>query len=306
MRAIAPGKLVLTGAYAVLEGAPAIAAAVDRYAIADTARRAATPPPEVCEAFGAQAAPEVDVAMLQGGCGQKLGLGSSAAGLVAALGASALDRGEDVSDATVRNRLFRSAREAHARAQGGGSGVDVAVSVYGGVIRYCLDGGDAAAIEAVDWPPDLVLAAFFMGHSARTSELLAGVRAARARSPREMERIDAALFSAACAAAGAIRSGAREFVQCARAYAVLLSELGSLADAPIVPDPCAALARIAAAEDAAFIPSGAGGGDVALWLGVSAPSAPFAVSAERLGFSSLAVRIDRGGVRQEPLHPRRD
>ena len=34
----APGKLVLTGAYAVLEGAPAIVVAVDRYAVADASR----------------------------------------------------------------------------------------------------------------------------------------------------------------------------------------------------------------------------------------------------------------------------
>ena len=31
----APGKVVLSGAYAVLEGAPALVAAVDRYVVAD-------------------------------------------------------------------------------------------------------------------------------------------------------------------------------------------------------------------------------------------------------------------------------
>ncbi len=38
MIAKAPGKLVVSGAYSVLEGAPAIVVAVDRYAVADTAR----------------------------------------------------------------------------------------------------------------------------------------------------------------------------------------------------------------------------------------------------------------------------
>ena len=38
MKARAPGKLVMSGAYAVLEGAPALATAVDRYAVADTER----------------------------------------------------------------------------------------------------------------------------------------------------------------------------------------------------------------------------------------------------------------------------
>jgi len=67
---IAPGKLVLTGAYAVLEGAPAIVAAVDRYAVVDT-----------------QSPGKVDVRSLHDEAGQKLGLGSSAASLVASFGA---------------------------------------------------------------------------------------------------------------------------------------------------------------------------------------------------------------------------
>ena len=39
-RARAPGKVVLSGAYAVLSGAPAIVAAVSRYVTADSARPA--------------------------------------------------------------------------------------------------------------------------------------------------------------------------------------------------------------------------------------------------------------------------
>ncbi len=35
MIARSPGKLVLSGAYSVLEGAPALVAAVDRYVVAD-------------------------------------------------------------------------------------------------------------------------------------------------------------------------------------------------------------------------------------------------------------------------------
>ena len=40
MIARAPGKLVLSGAYVVLEGAPALVAAVDRYVAADTRKPA--------------------------------------------------------------------------------------------------------------------------------------------------------------------------------------------------------------------------------------------------------------------------
>src|SRR5271169_2224572 len=118
MRARAPGKLVLTGAYAVLDGAPAIVAAVDRYAVADASRVMGSPAPEVRAALReGEPVPEADARDLCDAAGRKLGLGSSAAVLVASLAARALTRGEDVADRSVRARLFADARTAHARAQ---------------------------------------------------------------------------------------------------------------------------------------------------------------------------------------------
>ena len=86
MRARAPGKVVISGAYAVLEGAPAIVAAVDRYAVADTARAPDFVSDEVRVALGGRRAPLVDASALRAD-GRKLGLGSSAAILVASLAA---------------------------------------------------------------------------------------------------------------------------------------------------------------------------------------------------------------------------
>ncbi|MGA3122150.1 MAG: hypothetical protein ABSF69_15415 [Polyangiaceae bacterium] len=297
MRAIAPGKLVLTGAYAVLDGAPAIVAAVDRYAIADASRRASDPTAEVRAAFGVDPAPEVDVRMLQAESGMKLGLGSSAAALVASLAVRALDRGQDVSEASVRHTIFRAARRAHAQAQGGGSGIDVAAAVYGGVQRYAID-GTRASVESVDFPRELVLKAYFSGESARTSDLLARVRDARRVRPREVSTLNAAMFAAAVVAAQSVRSGAALFIQSVRQYGRLLSDLGGVADAPIVPASCAELATFAAGENAVFLPSGAGGGDVGVWLGVTSPSARFEVRASALGWVPLELRIDHGGVRR--------
>ena len=86
MRARAPGKVVISGAYAVLEGAPAIVASVDRYALADTALSSNFVTEEVREALGDGPAPWIDASALREG-GRKLGLGSSAAILVASLAA---------------------------------------------------------------------------------------------------------------------------------------------------------------------------------------------------------------------------
>ena len=284
MRIMAPGKLVLTGAYAVLEGAPAIVVAVDRYARADVGG----PTGEV----------KVDVRALQTDTGQKLGLGSSAAALVVAYAARALARGEDPRHATVRAQIFQSSRAAHAREQGGGSGVDVAASVHGGALRYRLGSSpqSEAEVRAVDLPPGLVLAAFWSGTSARTSDLLGRVNGLRARGGGDA--VFKALRAAAIDAADGV-GNARTFVDGARAFARALGALGEAADAPIFLPAFTELSSRAERENGAFLPSGAGGGDVAVWLGTAPPSAAFLERAHDLSIAPLALAVDHGGVRPE-------
>jgi phosphomevalonate kinase len=278
VKVIAPGKLVLTGAYAVLEGAPAIVIAVDRHAAA------------------AVASPEsVDVSALQDSSGRKLGLGSSAASMVATEGARAVARGEDPSDPLVRASIFRAVRGAHAVSQGGGSGVDVAASVHGGVLRYEVTDTESR-VHSLDLPRGLVFEAWWSGWSARTSDLLARVAALRARSPGAL----GPLVALASTAAAHVETGdAHAFVRAARAYGRGLFALGHAADAPIVLPGFAELAAMAEREDGAFLPSGAGGGDVGVWLGVALPSPAFAAHAAALSMSRLALALERDGVRTQ-------
>ncbi|HEY1695510.1 MAG TPA: hypothetical protein VGG39_25245 [Polyangiaceae bacterium] len=289
VKVIAPGKLVLTGAYAVLEGAPAIVVAVDRHAVA-----------------GTSAPDDVDVRALHDEAGRKLGLGSSAASMVASQGARAVARGEDLADPLVRTNLFRAVRDAHAHSQKGGSGVDVAAAVHGGALRYSIGGSDAASsppgssdtthaqVRSVELPPGLVLRAFWSGTSARTSDLRARVDALLARNGLALAR----LRLLAAVASSAVDAGdARAFVLAARDTGAALEALGHAADAPIVLPAFADLAARAAAEDGAFLPSGAGGGDVAVWLALAPPSEAFVDVAGALGMRPLALAVDRGGVR---------
>ncbi len=291
---------MLTGAYAVLEGAPAIVVAVDRYAMADT-----------------ESPTKIDTKALYDGAGQKLGLGSSAASMVASFGARALARGDDPRNAPVRAEIFRAVRDAHHREQGGGSGVDVAASVHGGALRYTLTrsvrearearGTQAAKpaegarrseamMQAIDLPSGLVLAAFWSGTSARTKDLLARVDALRARG--SAGALFTALRGVAEEAADAV-SDAGRFVHRAADFGRALAALGDAADAPIVPPSFAELALLAEREGAAFLPSGAGGGDVAVWLGVAPPSSAFDARALELALSALPLAVDHGGVRPE-------
>jgi phosphomevalonate kinase len=187
MIATAPGKLIVTGEYAVLEGAPALVVAMNRRAIA-TRRRG----PRGSSAFllaivdeiekrvgkddpATRAALEVVVdstRFYEGG--MKLGLGSSAAVTVAA---TALALGAEHKSMPVIDHelVLAIASAAHASAQATragrdssvmiprpsasslqsgwyrarGSGADIAAAVYGGVIAF-----QRTTPDRVAWPSD--------------------------------------------------------------------------------------------------------------------------------------------------------
>lgn len=291
MKVFAPGKLVLTGAYAVLSGAPAIVVATSRGAVADGARTAA-PTPEVRAALGTAPAPHVDASSLFVG-DRKLGLGASAAILVASLAVREGARGADLEDPQVRRLLFQRARDAHAASQSGGSGVDVAASVYGGVLEYVL--GDPR-IRTL--PAETELAVFACGTSARTSELRGFVDRLAETEPSVHHACIAELTTIAEAAASAVRTGEREaFIGAVRQAARALARLGASAGVAIVPEGFAALEALAAAEGAAFCVSGAGGGDVATYIGSRRPGPAFVERALALGLFEIDVALDEKGVR---------
>jgi phosphomevalonate kinase len=297
VKVIAPGKVLLFGAYSVLEGTEALVVAVDRHAVADAEQLEPSASREVRAALGDAPAPKVDLAALYAG-GQKLGLGSSAAALVATLGARAAARGEDLLSDGVRRRVFLEAKRAHAAAQGGGSGVDVAASVHGGALFYSMNRDTDPFQGTTTLPAGLALRVLWSGSSARTSELLGQVNGLRARDGRAFgDRIEAIGDCVRLARAACERGDVRALVDVGCANARALAELGRAADAPIVPPAFADLSLLAEREGAAFYPSGAGGGDVGVWLAGDPPSDSFLEHARLHGMLPLDVGMDRAGVR---------
>ena len=293
---VAPGKMLFTGAYAVLEGAPAVVIAVDRLARAEVGSKAEKPSAEVTEALG-EKAPACDASALYEG-DAKLGLGSSAAVLVASLGADWVARGKALDD-DARAHIFARSRDAHAVVQSGGSGVDLAASTYGGVLRYTLH-ASKAWVTSLELPFTLHWRAYFSGTSARTSELRAKVSELKERDKSTYEKIMQKLCGASELAATHLLEGSgRAFVDAARGFSEALEQLGEDADAAIVPLEFRRLAVVAATQNAAFFPSGAGGGDIGVYLGTTPPSDDFEARAKQLGMRDLNLRLDTHGVRRE-------
>ena len=269
--ATAPGKALLCGEYAVLEGAPAVVAAVDRRVCVTWSDEPAAMPPEV----------EAALTRAKSACGPvpgsllldasalrrdrvKLGLGSSAAGAAAAAAAVFATRGHDLSDSAVRQRVFDCAFEGHAAVAPEGSGVDVAASTFGGFLRFRRDEGRIET-RPLELPRGLVIRLVWTGQAARTSDLVAKVRALQESDPRRFERHLAELTALAAAFADAFeRKSADDVVRAGAEYGSSMGALGDAAGAPIVEARLERAAALAAGFSGSAKPCGAGGGDVAI------------------------------------------
>jgi phosphomevalonate kinase len=223
IRATAPAKLILTGEYAVLEGAPAVVAALDRRVkatVQEAERWSLTSDLEsspidlekdadgvlyladgrravevdstrllalVAEHFDA---PPLDVRLESGALritaeGAKLGLGSSAAVAVALHTATRrLLEARELVGRVDDAAMLTEALDLHRRLQAGkGSGVDVGASFTGGLLRFERGAGDTAAVHGLPWPRGLSLGVVWTGRAASTTGFLDRLQAARSARP---------------------------------------------------------------------------------------------------------------------------
>jgi len=286
IRSRAPGKVVVLGEYAVLDGAPALVLAVDRYATAtlepsddDDDCRLRTLMPEPSERRFANGRPSgvplvdlvaeksapvrawsgtLDSAPLHDGT-TKLGLGSSAAALCAWAGAwAAYSRSAGLAcpDPSLEG-LIRLHREF----QGGwGSGIDVAASVCGGVVEFRLEPSGMPRVGSVRLPNSVGFAGIFAGRSASTPGLVAHYRAWTETHPAEAAAMSRRLGAAAEAGCTAARgNAARAFVEAIADYGRGLLDLGIAIGADIVTAEHREIGEHARRHGVAYKVSGAGG-----------------------------------------------
>ncbi len=275
-----PGKAMLIGEYAVLDGSDAVVAAVDSYALASLRPGAAATSPFVQAALREAASAllrlgrslsksdhvqvEVDTSAFSHE-GQKLGLGSSAAVTVSTVGCYFAWAGLAVETSEVRTLIAETAQRAHDSAQGiAGSGADILASTWGGLRRL----GAGLALAGKEPPPlrlpaGLVLHLVGTTQSASTAQLVARYRAAQSAvvPARQQLANAAAMFVAGCEAGNAAQVLAA-VRQAAKGY----RQLGTVLGCPLLTDEHAEVTATAARLGGAAKPSGAGGGDLAVAL----------------------------------------
>jgi phosphomevalonate kinase len=295
-RARAPGKVVLSGAYAVLSGSPAIVTAVSRYVTADTSRAAELVTDEVRAALEpGERAPWFDAAELRQD-GRKLGLGSSAAILAASLFALEHAAAPRVDQAALQKRVFERALSAHRAAQGGGSGVDVAASSFGGMLVYRLLAA-GPVLQPVALPSELTIELWICPSSASTRELLAAVDRLAQVAPQEHAARLSAQAAASLAAVDSVEQrDPAGLLTALRAQQRALLGLGRAAGVPIVTPALVELGPLAEAEGGVLLPAGAGGGDIALFVGSGPSSGALRGALENRAHRLLPTRLAAPGV----------
>lgn len=317
----APGKVVLSGEYAVLDGASAICMAIDRrarvtVAHSDESHHSVTAP-GFSDATGRFSAENGELSWLCGGddfglvenvlqaasvsisgslsivldtqefmdtkISMKFGIGASAA-LTVALSAALCEIATTDSDAAD------VAFAAHRQLQHGlGSGVDVACSLLGGLVEYSLSGGRGSRLA---WPEGLAFGLLWSGASADTGTMLERLNQRPVRPSR------AALSKAARRIANVWREGSvQSILDEYSAYTAVLREFSIDHDLGIFDAGHAELVDAASAAGLTYKPCGAGGGDIGIVMADNESDiALFVEQATKGNYRALDMGLDERGV----------
>jgi len=331
--ASAPGKLVLLGEYAVLEGAPALVLAVDRRAqvtlttidgdawhvvsptlgletrlrvAADGIAWIADPPPQLAwlaSLFARlpwlQHLPACRVELASDHfhfdhAGARVKLGlGSSAALTVAL------LGALHALAGKPAPSLTECVDCHRTIQHGrGSGIDVAASLAGGLSRFQLDANQAPRIEPLALPNGLHWCCVFSGKPASTESMLATVAAWHERNPDGYGRRMHDLATISSRGVDAVaHSDAAAFLSSLHDYAQTLAGLGEASGADIASPAHRAIAAIARDCGCVYKSCGAGGGDVGITFAVDdVRLREFEARARRGGFPVIELETDPQGL----------
>ncbi len=333
--ASAPGKLVLIGDYAVLEGAPAIVLALNRrarVALRDNAGagyRIDAADLSVCGAVGrVDGQKRVHWSGVDPICAKRLQLVTVVIESVlrdgvlpdfhatldthdffaASGGQHKLGLGSSAALTVALSGALRacaghaaaSAQDlmcTHRRMQGGrGSGLDIAASLTGNAIVYRLRA--QPQITPVAWPAGLLFSCAWSGESASTGVFLRHLAAWRCGAPARYAALMQELAQCAETAVTAVNGNMLgALLEAVAAYAAGLARLGAASGLDIVSAGHRVLTAIAQACGVVYKTCGAGGGDIGIALTTDADRLhAFRQRVAQAGLQTLDVQLDPCGL----------
>lgn len=314
--ATAPAKVVLSGEYAVLDGAPAVCMAINRRArvslkrtdapegrvsapgFSDAVGRFRVADGELCwladavpfavvdaawQASSSRPDTAVDLVLdtsefVDRSSGKKLGIGSSAAISVALCAVL------NASDGYPED-AFATHRNLHG---GSGSGVDIACSLHGGLLEFKRAKQQSTGLT---WPSGLKFRLIWSGVTVSTKDKLALLKQGSSLPSRSHLR-QASEFIA-----NAWRStDTQRLVECYRDYVDCLLRFSDDHHLGIFDAGHRELLDTASSAGLIYKPCGAGGGDIGIVLGTDDDRLDDFVRNLPLHFSTIDCVLDRNGL----------
>lgn len=283
----APGKLVLAGEYAVLEGYPGLVMAVNRRVVLTPSEHLSHS--RLWEAVSqSQCEPRFKItsrALYEGI--HKLGLGSSAAAAVC------------MAAYVQSSNTYQLALEGHKRFSGGlGSGIDIAASYYGGLIRF--QNKQVTQLQPAFDARSLLC--IFTKKSQSTRAFLARVLDYKSREPENYASLMAEL--------GALTSRWESVYMNACDWQSLgalvtenlnlLKQLSEKADIKLLTPEQEIISEVSLRYNAFSKPSGAGGGDITLCFVPPENRENLSNALTELGFVPLDLDYFAPGLLSKP------
>ncbi|OQX89065.1 hypothetical protein B6D60_00100 [candidate division KSB1 bacterium 4484_87] len=229
----------------------------------------------------------------------KLGLGSSAALTVALVAGLIAGSGQSVIE---NDQLFRAAMQAHRAAQGNvGSGIDIAASIFGGILSYQIDPHAEnlnPQIKQLKMPSNLFMVPVWVGKCSSTSQFVKLFYDFKNKDKRKFAKLVTEMKFVADAGKQAFRKqDISGFLDSINQYNLLMKKLGEDINAPIVSEEHLRMANLASEIGVAYKPSGAGGGDIGLCFADSEEKfSDLKKASKAAGFEPLDLNFESSGI----------
>ena len=238
-------------------------------------------------------------------CGRsKLGLGSSAA-LTIALASALVIFGGAEEALTDRHTWLARVLVLYKNFQdGSGSGLDLAASLYGNVIRYALSSSRGAPdVRFINLPRGIHTVFIWPGQPTSTPQFLKRLHSWRLQQPGQYDSVMQELAAIADMGIVAVEEdNAAAFVDTVKLYSAALKRFGEESAVEIFSSEHRHIEKLVASLGAAYKPCGAGGGDIGMAITMD-PEVASLLSKRiaRAGYQVVPLQVDKVGLKTQTI-----
>lgn len=187
---------------------------------------------------------------------------------------------------------------------GSGSGLDLAASLYGNVIRYALSSSRGAPdVRLVNLPRGIHAVFIWSGRPTSTPQFLKRLHSWRLQQPGQYDSVMQELAAIADMGVVAVEEdNAAAFIGAIKLYSTVLKRLGEESTVDIFSSEHRHIEKLVASLGAVYKPCGAGGGDIGMAITMD-PEVMSLLSRRiaRAGYQVVPLQVDKMGLKTQTI-----